>query len=607
MTKRAITTIGLMATLGLIFVFLSLSQGRLNDPRFGSSRHGSADDYENDFGHAKPPPPPPPPPGHFHPGDPGSENYDQWTDNPSGQSQHQSDTSYVKGLSDEEFAEYPLGTFLDSEQQRNRYESLESWRIDNDAEIRLHDKSHDVRPVVASWNHYQTKAQYLQQLIPADYAEGAEDVFLMIKEGSNVLWDRLPIHLLTTLTRVPNYAIYGDAPNSIAGIEVIDIFQNVTQETYDSPQFEMYRRMRELHNTHSQFDTSQLKMDGGWDLDKFKNLPMLYNAWKRSPESHWFIFMDGDSYIMLDTLIKELNKKFDYKDQIYYGSGAMLADQMFAHGGSGVVLSQGAMKAAFEQENVEELLRTYEKATFDYCCGDFMVALFLLQTCQIGLTTAGGVIQGNPIWDVYFHEDRWCKPLSTFHHLNSHDIEILWEYEKLRGPHKNNITYSSIYRDFLLPYLAEELEDWDNMATAMVFNEEEYSGDFFSLEDEKSLKPHTSKENCKKACAEHPDCFGWRYQPEGKYCSLDKDIRLGHLSKSYIGQPKDHGQKIYSGWPIDKIRKMRGKTHCDILHSDPNYEGKPDGSENDHVEGWYYRRLTNATAGNSTAVDGNGQ
>lgn len=496
---------------------------------------------------------------------------------------------------------------MDSQQQRSRYESLESWRIDNDAEVLLHDKNHDFRPKVASWNYYQTKTQYLQQLIPADYAEGAEDVFLMIKEGSNVLWNRLPIHLLTTLTRVPNYAIYGDAPNSIAGIEVIDIFQNVSQETYTSSPFEMYRRMRELHNTHSQFDTSQLQMDGGWDLDKFKNLPMLYDAWKRSPESHWFIFMDGDSYIMLDTLIKVLNSKFDYKDAVYYGSGAMLGDVMFAHGGSGVVLSQGAMKAAFEQDNVEELLLTYEKATFDYCCGDFMVALFLSQTCQISLTTAGGVIQGNPIWDVYFHEDRWCQPLSTFHHLNSHDIEILWEYEKLRGPYKNNITYSSIYRDFLLPYLADELEDWDNMASFMIYNEDEYSDDFFTLDDEESLKPHTSKENCKKACSEHPSCYGWRYQPEGKYCSLDKDIRLGHLSKPYIGKLEDHGQKVYSGWPIEKIRSMRKNMHCDILHLNSDYEGKPDGSENDHVEGWYHRKLAKSTASNSTSAEESGQ
>lgn len=478
--------------------------------------------------------------------------------------------------------------------QNSRYESNDAWRSD-DSYAQLNPQRIDL----PSPDKYISKGDYLQQPLVADYPKGAENMFFMLKTGGSVLWKRLPVHIFTTLTRTPNFALYSDSPGSIAGYEVIDILQNITDESIINSELDLYRRQRFIHDTHRIVDYSEIEVAGGWELDKFKNIPMLAHAYSISPSSDWFVYMDDDSYMMLDTLMEWLNT-LDPEIPLYLGSRALLADIEFAHGGSGVVLSRKAVELTVGDH--PEYIKEYEEKAFDYCCGDFMVALMLKEKLDLDISTRTDYptveykFQGNSFYNVMVTEEKWCQPILSFHHLSPHDIEILWEYERLKGPNsKSNITYGSIYRDFYLPYLDDQIKDWDNEADEINYSYkmDQSIGINASYEGGKDNRPYENVEECKKVCDILDTCVMYRWLPQANYCGLSTTIKLGKPIYDWVNTYRENAELdnrgAISGWRIDRIRKMRKNQQCDPLHDDEHSEGTMGSPEFDRVEGWYHR------------------
>lgn len=401
-------------------------------------------------------------------------------------------------LSDQDFASAHKLRFHPST-EASRFSSKDAWRpfetYDSSIEELILD-SPLLRPHILPLDQYRSKTEYLRQPLIADYAPHSEKMFLMMKEGSNVLWNRIPVHLLTTFTKVPYFSIYADGPDSIGGYEVVDILANVSRRTLHLKDFELYRKLVEVRNYNTGIDPAELNLDGGWDLDKYKNIPMLAHALKVAPPSvDWFVFMDGDTYLFMDSLMEYLHK-LDPKKPLYLGSSALYKDLDFAHGGSGVVLSRAALQKTLGDH--PEWVQEMELITSDNCCGDYMVAL-MLEKAGIPLSrgskypTVEDKFQGQPHWNLAATSSTWCQKILSFHHLTPHDVEVLWEYERLLGPkNRRDITYSDIYRDFVAPHIEEYMENWNNMADNTEFTEAK------DIEEEEKL----SEENKKKEATE---------------------------------------------------------------------------------------------------------
>lgn len=498
--------------------------------------------------------------------------------------------SKTHGLAISNFDPHNKGYFH-SGRDANRYESSESWRDPDSFELASL-KSH--RPVMPSIKNFRSKGEYLKTPITADYVPGTERIFFMIKTGATVLWKRLPVHLFTTLTKVPNFSIYSDMAGSIGGYEVIDVFENMTQFAINSDEFEMYRNQKWVHQNHGMIDASETQLSAGWDLDKWKNIPMLAHAYSVSPDSDWYVFMDGDSYFMIDNLMNYLNT-LDPNEPLYLGSTAYGPVGPFAHGGSGVVISHKAIEETVGKH--PEYLEEYEKKAFDYCCGDMIVSLMLSEKLGIEVSrgydypTVGYKFQGNSFWDLDITEEKWCQPILTFHHVTPHDIEIIWEYEKLKnGPARSNITYGMIYHDFYQPYIDHLVENWDNRARDEEFThaKDEEHGVKPSSEGGEP-RPYESVELCQAECLKNDECLSFRYLPHEKYCGLGRGLRLGRPSFNWIKHEDKNLDEAVSGWNIDRIRRMRERIDCDVLHHDHLAECRADGTESDRVEGWYRR------------------
>lgn len=104
---------------------------------------------------------------------------------------------------------------------------------------------------------------------------GAEKVMLLLKTGATELYQKLPIHFLTTLRCINsrNLIIFSDLAQTFADHSVIDALAGVSSEFRDHhSDFDFYRKLQD-HQREGK-DVSKLKGDNSWDLDKWKFLPI---------------------------------------------------------------------------------------------------------------------------------------------------------------------------------------------------------------------------------------------------------------------------------------------------------------------------------------------
>lgn len=510
----------------------------------------------------------------------------------------------------------------------NRMVSNEAWRLPSEFPNDFY-LTNNLRPQQPDLSYYEDKSQYMRQPIIANYAKHSEKMFLMMKTGATVMWNRLPIHFLTTFTRVPYFAIYSDMPASMGGYEIIDILANTTEDTKNTGAYRHYTTLQKFFHEGANADPAE-GVDGhdGWSLDRHKNIPMLAHGYRTAPESvEWFFFLDGDTFMFMDNLMDYLNT-LDCTEPIYLGCSHWVYGQRFAHGGSGVVLSRAALDITLGAHPEWEW--ELEGWTSTVCCGDYMVAKMMervnVTVSHSDMHNIGRKFNDEHHWSLYAAPENWCEKVLGFHHVRPYEVELLWEYERSLGPERRkNILYADIYRDFTAPYIGEWMEEWDSLACEVEYckkweeeeaekeaekerlrNEETRREENKKGEDTKNEKrdyvkqyesekprPWWSAKHCEQACKEKKDCLNWRYLPNNNYCGLGTAVRLGRathlgpLAYDELQAKLDH-EHATSGYMIDRIREMRSKQECDVLYKGKNSQGSdPDTFEGeDRREGW---------------------
>lgn len=535
--------------------------------------------------------------------------------------------------------------YFHSERDSNRMVSNEVWRepADYPEYSFLTDK---FRPQLPDFSYYENKAEYMRQPIVNDYANNAHKMFVMMKTGATVMWNRIPIHFLTTFTKLPYFALYSDMPASMGGYEVIDILANTTENTKKTGAYRHYTTLQKFFHEHANADPAE-DVDGhdGWSLDRHKNIPMLAHGYRTAPKDvEWFFFMDGDTFMFMDNLMDYLNT-LNASEPLYLGCSHWLYSERFAHGGSGVVLSRAALELSIGAHPEWEW--DMEEETSRVCCGDYMVKKMM---DRINVTVSHGSMNNierkfndEHFWSSYTAPENWCDKVLGFHHVRPYEVELLWEYERSLTPEaRKHITYADIYRDFTAPYIKEYMPEWDSMAMEIQYckkydaedaekerkrNEEKKKKEEKEAKENKKEKgddsekeaaaahekredkepsgdskprPWWSVEHCKEACEKMHDCLSWRYLPNSNYCGLGKAVRLGraaHLGKLHWDEREvdwDH-EHATSGYMIDRIRKVRSEQKCDVIHGttkDDDEKLLEDiklGKVEDRYEGWGLR------------------
>lgn len=277
---------------------------------------------------------------------------------------------------------------------------------------------------------------------PASPALDPADVLIMVKTGATKLWQRLPIHLSTTLsneTLTPNIAFYSDFPTTIATHPIIDSLANASSTLKSSPDFHTWHGIRAAVHSNRYLDQQgdeSLYVDGAWRLDKYKFVPMVAHAARNYPGKQWYVFMEDDTFYFWESLYAWL-ATFDADEAVFVGGPAARLGEDFAHGGSGFALSRGAVERVFGAGGAAADARALEKwdeYSLDQCCGDQILAHVLASKGVKRRKDFEGTglmpLQGLPLWQMGFGSWNWCSPLFTVHKVHAEDVSTLWAWER---------------------------------------------------------------------------------------------------------------------------------------------------------------------------------
>ncbi|KAJ5398067.1 hypothetical protein N7509_006180 [Penicillium cosmopolitanum] len=354
---------------------------------------------------------------------------------------------------------------------------------------------------------------------------GIEDVLVVLKTGITEAQDKVPVHIRTTLRCIPHKLIVSDYEEDIAGLRTRDVFQNASDSVLAKTDFAIYLRAKAqgraglLQQDHTKVANGPSGMmdNPGWKLDKWKFLPMVQEARAYRPDAKWYVFLEADTYPIWPNLLSWL-ANFDSQKEMYIGNQMQIGDNLFAHGGSGFVLSNAAIHSVADL--VTQYPEQWEKITSKEWAGDCVLGM-ALATVKIGLTWSWPHVTTESVWgqDALgegFGKKQWCYPPFTFHHMTPTDVDRMWDFDQKWFSNENNtvLHYGDIFTHFIRPTMAHYLDNWDNSA------KDKYE----RLDDQGAQIPITVWD-CAEHCASEPNCLQYRFS-EGK-CTISPEALRG--------------------------------------------------------------------------------
>ena len=381
--------------------------------------------------------------------------------------------------------------------------------------------------------------------------DGIEDLAMILKTGATEIYQKLPIHLITTLKCVEDHLVFSDAPQDFAGEPIRDALSLVSKEARaDLEDLEQYRILHD--HMRLGCDASELRGDKSWHLDKWKFLPMISNTYFIfGDRKKWYFFLEADTYVSLHNLLPWLSE-LDHKKSIYAGAQVMIGDTEFGHGGRSFLLSAGAVKALSTTYRNNQ--KHWEGVVKEDCCGDKVMAEVLKASDPpVRLLRAFPLIQGETLSSLDWSETHWCKPAVTWHHVDAAGIDKLWQFEH-RWRAKYGATKPILFRDYYTAFVRPRLvaangslPDWDN------------------LSDKSVPEAKESSDVCQSHCEQTESCLQWAWRPDS--CKVGTVIHLGWaLSiRPSMGSAEDRREKFsgdalkgaVSGWVMERVEALK--------------------------------------------------
>ena len=285
--------------------------------------------------------------------------------------------------------------------------------------------------------------------LPCRSLPGANDTLVVFRTGSTELNDRFAVHLSSSLKCIPNYLIFSDLEEDYRGVHIFDALADIDPAILnDNPDFDLHRRLRqggraalaasELAGAPDRFANMQGKQDNpGWKLDKWKFLPMANKTLHERPDMKWYIFVEADSFILWSMLLQLLDK-LDPSKPIYAGSQMFISNVLFAHGGSGFVVSRPALETVVHHYTANKA--DIENFTNGHWAGDCVLGKAFTDS-GVPFTNAWPAFQGDyPGLVPYARADgrsvpdeslrEWCYPTVSYHHMSPAMIDHFWHFEQ---------------------------------------------------------------------------------------------------------------------------------------------------------------------------------
>ncbi|KAF4626569.1 hypothetical protein G7Y89_g11592 [Cudoniella acicularis] len=374
---------------------------------------------------------------------------------------------------------------------------------------------------------------------------GLERVVITVKTGATESLKRIPTQLQTSLRCAPHVYVFSDMAQMIGETQVYDALDTIpTEVTEGNSDFDIYRKQQELGDPakvpsvlRDFKDPRNPEALAAWTLDKYKSLHVVEKAWALQPDMDWYFHIDADTYVIWSSLISWI-QRLDAQKESFIGSLSYIVGKPFAHGGSGLLLSNAATRNLVVTHN--GTAASWDYKMHENCCGDWVLAQ-VLNDYGIKLMNSWPTLNGETPDTIPFASDHWCQPVVTLHHITPTEAERFGKFEQRRENKSAPVLYAEIFKDLLFDTIPDELADWDNMAK------------------DEAVSNITSVEGCIEACANNSDCFQSLYT--GDECSLGtKNFRFGEK------HAPEGNKKWQSSWNRTRIAAWVSKqTPCNSV------------------------------------------
>lgn len=264
------------------------------------------------------------------------------------------------------------------------------------------------------------------------------NIAIAVKTGATEAVEKIPVLMRTSLQCAENVMIFSDLEQDVAGYHLYDALANVSESAMEgNPDFDFYKKLKEAEKygqiekmmTGSNDPRKPSNM-AAWTLDKYKQLHVLEDLYAEYPDKDWYLMIDADSYIVWHNLLTWLKRMPNpRRNKLYIGSPTQIDGKLFAHGGSGIFLSQAAMHE-FAVVN-KGIASKWDKPMKEHCCGDFIIGV-ALKEMGIDLIHAWPTINGEKPLTLPFGPSHWCQPFITMHHVGPEEMNDIANFELSR-------------------------------------------------------------------------------------------------------------------------------------------------------------------------------
>lgn len=204
------------------------------------------------------------------------------------------------------------------------------------------------------------------------------DIQPVLKTGHGVINTRVQNSLDSCSACLDNLLILSDSDEEFDGRSVFDVIGDLSPLQLEQEQLASYNALK--NGTAS---ASTLSRGDAWRLDKFKFLLGISRAWRMRPERRWYVFYEGDTFVVWDNVFRFL-ENFDPDTTHYFGSPSPGRHTKgnkvtwFANGGPGYILSRAAMKKLIKNDwdadtgvyLGSKLTEKHWENLLGDCCGD---------------------------------------------------------------------------------------------------------------------------------------------------------------------------------------------------------------------------------------------
>jgi len=264
--------------------------------------------------------------------------------------------------------------------------------------------------------------------------QSSERVVVSVKTGASEAAEKISALMSSSLRCVESVFLFSDLEQDVGEYHLYDALDTVPASMLsNNVDFEFYTKQRELwqdgqdltalKGVKSPTDPDKL---AAWSLDKYKFIRVLEKTWALKPDMDWYILIDADTYLVWSNLLMWLDT-MDPTKKSYFGSEVVIGSTRFAHGGSGIVLSNAIMKELVLNGAAER----WDTKTQDNCCGDLVLSLALQEYGTI-LQDAWPLMSGERPSTMPFGPgtpEYWCHPALSFHHLTPSDMIAFSKFE----------------------------------------------------------------------------------------------------------------------------------------------------------------------------------